>query len=90
MTTTTKSPAQKAPATKTATVCKLLGRPRGATVPEIMAATEWQNHSVRAFLTGLRRKGRVLVREERSSGVHAYRLIVGGDVDMEAGNAQSQ
>ena len=68
------SPSKKA-ATKTATVCKLLARPRGATVPEIMIATSWQNHSVRAFFTGLRKKGRSLVREERSSGELAYRLI---------------
>ncbi len=65
---------KKAPATKAAAVCKLLGRPRGATVEEIMTATSWQNHSVRAFFTGLRRKGHMLVREERTSGELAYRL----------------
>ena len=74
MNTVIQSPAKKA-ATKTSTVCKLLARPRGATVSEIMAATKWQNHSVRAFFTGLRKKGRTLVREERSSGDLAYRLV---------------
>lgn len=74
MTTVIQSPSKKA-VTKTATVCKLLARPRGATVSEIMAATSWQNHSVRAFFTGLRKKGRTLMREERTSGELAYRLI---------------
>jgi predicted transcriptional regulator len=39
-----------------------------------MTATSWQNHSVRAFFTGLRKKGLTLVREERTSGELAYRL----------------
>ncbi|WP_373487605.1 DUF3489 domain-containing protein [Blastomonas sp.] len=66
---------KKAPATKTALVCKLLVRPRGATVPELMDATGWQNHSVRAFFTGLRKKGHMLAREERTSGELAYRMV---------------
>lgn len=74
MTTVNPSQSKKATATKTAVVCKLLARPRGATVPELMTATGWQNHSVRAFFTGLRKKGRTLVREERTSGDLAYRL----------------
>ncbi len=75
MTTAATSQSKKAPATKTALVCKLLARPRGATVPELMAATGWQNHSVRAFFTGLRKKGHTLAREERTSGEQAYRLV---------------
>ena len=43
-------------------------------MPELMTATGWQNHSVRAFFTGLRKKGHTLVQEERTSGVLAYRL----------------
>ncbi len=71
-----KPPKSKKPATtKTALVCKLLIRLRGATVPELMDATGWQNHSVRAFFTGLRKKGHTLVREERTSGELAYRLV---------------
>lgn len=75
MTTATSTPSKKAPATKSATVCRLLARPRGATVPELMTATGWQNHSVRAFFTGLRKKGHSLTREERTSGDLAYRLV---------------
>ena len=38
--------------TKAAIVTKLLSRPRGASLGDITAATGWQAHSVRAFLTG--------------------------------------
>ena len=75
MTTTNLTQSKKAPATKSAAVCKLLARPRGATMQELMTATGWQNHSVRAFFTGLRKKGHSLVREERTSGELAYRLM---------------
>jgi hypothetical protein len=60
--------------TKSAAVCKMLGRPKGASVAEMMATSGWQNHSVRAFLTGLRKKGENLVREERPSGETVYRI----------------
>ena len=69
------SPSKKVPATKSAMVRKLLARPRGATMPELTIATGWQNHSVRAFFTGLRKKGLSLAREERTSGELAYRLV---------------
>ena len=56
------------------TVTKLLLRTRGATPMELIAATDWQVHSVRAFLSGLRKKQRILVREARKTGEFAYRL----------------
>jgi Protein of unknown function (DUF3489) len=59
---------------KAAQVCTLLSRPQGATVLEIRAATGWQAHSVRGFLSGsLRRQGRKL-RSLRRNGERAYRL----------------
>ena len=61
--------------TKTAIVSKLLSRPRGASLGDITAATGWQAHSIRAFLTGLRRKGIVLEREQRRDGATSYRII---------------
>ena len=62
---------------KSVLVTKLLRRGKGATLAELQDATAWQPHSVRAFLSGLRKKGEVLVKEQRKSGDTAYRLPVG-------------
>lgn len=59
---------------KSETVKKLLSRKTGATADELGAATSWQLHSVRAYLSGLRKKGSTIVREERRDGSKAYRL----------------
>ncbi len=59
---------------KSAAVLKLLSRARGATALELTQATDWQPHTVRAHLSGLRKKGIVLVREARKSGESAYRI----------------
>ena len=72
--TTDEAPAAPRTISKSATVEKLLSRTRGATLAELIAATSWQPHSVRAFLTGLRKKGRSLLKEERKSGDTSYRL----------------
>ncbi len=68
--------------TKSATVSRLLSREKGATLNEIEKATEWKPHSCRAFLTGLRKKAR-LIKEQRPDGATSYRLtevaLVAGD-----------
>ena len=64
------------PTTKSDTVIKLLLRTKGATPVELIAATDWQPHSLRAFLSGLRKKGRPIIREARKSGEFAYRIVV--------------
>lgn len=69
------APATK-PTTKADTVIKLLLRAKGATPVELIAATDWQPHSLRAFLSGVRKKGRVIVREARKTGGFAYRIVV--------------
>ena len=69
------SPAAK-PTTKSDTVIKLLLRGKCATPTELIAATDWQPHSLRAFLSGLRKKGRSIVREARKGGGFAYRIVV--------------
>lgn len=61
--------------TKAATVIKLLSRGRGATMAELGSATGWQPHSVRAFLSGLRKKGTILAKEERKDGERGYRIV---------------
>jgi hypothetical protein len=59
------APAAPAPKGKTALVLELLGRPGGATIAELTAATGWLPHSMRAALTGLRKKGHAVVRGTR-------------------------
>ena len=61
-------------ASKSAAVMKMLSRARGATIVEVATATAWQPHSVRAYFSGLRKKGLVLVRETRKTGEGAYRV----------------
>jgi hypothetical protein len=41
---------------KTAQVVELLKRPHGVTLKDLMAATQWQAHSVRGFISGALRK----------------------------------
>ncbi len=89
MTTATTSPPIAAfakPQSKSSAVIKILSRARGATVAEMQAATSWQPHSVRAYLSGLRKAGRALSKEERKSGETSYRLLADTTVaaDVEA------
>ncbi len=41
---------------------------------ELMTATGWQEHSVRAALTGLRKEGNILDRSRDERGASRYRL----------------
>lgn len=66
--------AKSKPQSKSANVIKLLERDKGASIDEICKATNWKPHSVRAFLTGLRKKGFVLVREQRGNDGTTYRI----------------
>jgi predicted ArsR family transcriptional regulator len=63
------------PQTKSDKIIALLGRAKGASLDEICKATSWQPHSARAFLTGLRKKGLVLVREQGADEGTVYRII---------------
>lgn len=67
--------APKPEPSKSDAVKKLLSRKTGATIEELGAATNWQPHSVRAFLSGLRKKGATIAREERRGGAKAYRIV---------------
>jgi transcription initiation factor IIE alpha subunit len=59
---------------KSAAVIALLNRGKGASVDEICKATKWQKHSTRAFLTGLRKKGLIIIREQRGEEGTVYRI----------------
>ncbi|MEO1731854.1 MAG: DUF3489 domain-containing protein [Pseudomonadota bacterium] len=64
----------KARTTKAAAVEKLLQRKAGATIEQIGKATGWQAHTCRAFLTGLRKKGREVIRDTDAGGKSVYRI----------------
>src|SRR6266705_7112298 len=63
------------PDTKHTRIVAMLRSPVGATIAAIMAATEWQQHSVRGFLAGVVRKklGLNLVSEQTDKG-RVYRI----------------
>jgi predicted ArsR family transcriptional regulator len=63
--------------TKANTILELLQRPTGASIAELTKATGWQSHSVRAALTGLRKKGREVVRTKDDQGVTRYCIAAG-------------
>lgn len=72
---TIRNPKSPTPTTKAATVLAALQRERGATLEELMAATGWQAHSVRGFLSGTVRKRLQLplLTEDTAAG-RRYRL----------------
>jgi len=57
---------------KSEKVIALLRSANGATLHELVAATSWQQHTTRAALTGLKKKGYV-VTSEKTDGVRRYR-----------------
>jgi len=85
-----KRPANRAPTagrsasrgseSKQAAVITLLKQPKGVTVPAIMKATGWQQHSVRGFLAGVVRKRLKLdLQSAVVEGVRIYRITDGHD-----------
>src|SRR5260370_33950740 len=66
------------PGTKHAHIVAMLRAPAGATIVAMMAATEWQQHSVRGCLAGVVRKklGLNIVSEQTDKG-RVYRIKYG-------------
>lgn len=58
--------------TKAALVERLLKARNGATIGQLVEATGWQPHTSRAFLTGLRKKGHNLIKDQRKDGTTSY------------------
>ena len=61
--------------TKIANVIALLQRDQGATLDELIAATNWLPHTARAALTGLRKRGYILERQMRAEGGSSYAIV---------------
>ena len=62
--------------TKHDRVLSLLSRREGATIPDMMAATDWQRHSVRGFLAGTVKKklGFTLTSKKFDGELRRYRI----------------
>lgn len=56
-------------------VLALLRRRNGARMDEIVAATGWQPHSARAWISGQRKQGLTIERSREGDGSSRYRLV---------------
>jgi hypothetical protein len=60
---------------KGATILELIGRPKGATLAEIMKATDWQADSVRGFVsTAGKKRGIKIESEKNEAGERVYQI----------------
>jgi hypothetical protein len=73
MSSKTEKPTKPQAPSKIDGVIALLKNEQGATLDELVAATRWQPHSARAVLTGLKKKGHIIVRE-KLEGTSRYRI----------------
>ena len=55
-------------------VLTLLRRPEGASIADMSGVTNWQAHTIRAFLSGLRKKGVEITRTKDEGGKAIYRI----------------
>lgn len=62
---------------KTDRVLGLLRHPEGASIAALQEITGWQPHSIRASLTGLRKRGHAITRDKTGEGETVYRLAGG-------------
>lgn len=63
---TAKRVRQAASPTKSDLVISLLSRPNGTHASELLSATGWQLHSLRAFISGLRKRGHAISRSKEN------------------------
>ncbi|MGE4128002.1 MAG: DUF3489 domain-containing protein [Hyphomicrobiaceae bacterium] len=62
--------------TKHAALLQLLKQPSGTTIPEMMQATGWQQHSVRGFLAGtVKKKLGLALTSSKVEGEHRRYLV---------------
>jgi len=58
-------------------VIGLISRASGATIADLSEATGWLPHTVRANLTGLRKRGISVESTKPEGGVRSYRIVSG-------------
>ena len=73
------APAKRAtaprPESKGAKILEMIGRAKGATLAEIMKATEWQAHSVRGFISTAGKKQGIKIESAKSdAGERTYKI----------------
>ena len=60
---------------KGAKIIEMIGRAKGATLAEIMKATDWQAHSVRGFISTAAKKNRIKIESSKNdAGDRAYKI----------------
>jgi hypothetical protein len=60
---------------KAAKILELIGRPKGATLAEIVKATDWQKHSIRGFLsTAAKKHGLKIESTKTVAGDRVYQI----------------
>lgn len=71
-----KPPKQKRTGTKQALLIEMLEKPEGSTLDEIIEATNWQKHSVRGYISTLKKKlGLNIESFKNSAGARTFRII---------------
>src|SRR6186713_2910648 len=72
---TSKQPKEARPGSKKQIVLKLLRREGGATLADIAKATDWQNHSIRGFLSAQvgKKMGLKVESAKQDGGDRSYR-----------------
>ena len=71
------APVDAKPQTKQALLLEMLKREEGATLAQLVEATNWLPHTTRAALTGLRKKGHIIT-ASKVDGASLYHIQVAG------------
>ena len=60
--------------TKSDVILRRLRRSGGATIAQLEKTTGWKPHSIRAAISGLRKKGHDVVRLKKQTGASRYHI----------------
>ena len=63
------------PISKASRVLAMLQRSEGATTAQLIAETGWQPHTIRAALTGLKKKGHTVTSTKIEGEARIYRVV---------------